>query len=300
MNGHSTMKKGSKKAPDHKMVQNLKPLVDDKSKFRQWNLKFINAMTDYNPLYGRALNELMMWADTEALPDFSSGWPGNKLGVGKTAGLNVEKFEDEVRCVLVDKADGDIHTRITNARGQGGAYIYADMHRWLTETSGLGLAEQANKLMNPPPAKREDLIAECIEQWEEKCSRLANYGSEHELPEVYKTAALKKILVGEAVRNFDLWSAEKMPYGKLILKLKDFARNKKLDTESSSGKQAVDVSRVTGKDGTAKGKQEENEQGEGVEEISAVSNVKCYWCQKGPLRFTMHQEARIPKGQGQG
>ena len=77
-----------------------------------------------------------------------------------------------------------------------------------------------------------------------KCSRLANYGSEHELQEVYKMAALKKIIVGEAIRNFDLWSAEKMPYGKLILNLKDYARNKQLDTEASKGKQAVDVGRV--------------------------------------------------------
>ena len=109
------------------MVQNLKPLVDDKSKFRQWNLKFINALTDYNPKYGKALIDLMTWADTETLPDFSSGWPSNKLGVGNTAGMNVGRFEDDVRCILVDKADGDIHTRITNARNQGGAYLYADI-----------------------------------------------------------------------------------------------------------------------------------------------------------------------------
>ena len=63
----TTEGQGGKKASDHKMVQNLKPLVDDKSKFRQWNLKFTNALTDYNKLYGKALTSLM-WADTEALP----------------------------------------------------------------------------------------------------------------------------------------------------------------------------------------------------------------------------------------
>ena len=35
-----------------------------------------------------------------------------------------------------------------------------------------------------------------------------------------------------------------MPYGKLILKLKGYARNKKLDREAASGKPAVDVGRV--------------------------------------------------------
>ena len=117
-----------KKASEHKMVQNLKPLTDDKSKFRQWNLKFINAMTDYNKSYGKALVCLMAWVDTEALPDFESGWPSNKLGTGETADLDVDRFEEDVRCILVDKADGDIHTKITNAKGKGGAYIYADIY----------------------------------------------------------------------------------------------------------------------------------------------------------------------------
>ena len=58
------------------------------------------------------------------------------------------------------------------------------------------------KLMNPPAAKREDMIAEYIEAWEEKCGRLANYGAEHELPKIYKTAAQEMILCGEAFRNF--------------------------------------------------------------------------------------------------
>ena len=63
----------------------------------------------------------------------------------------------------MDNADGDIHTKITNSKGKGGAYIYADIYKWFTETSGLGLVEQAAKLMNPSPAEKEDAIAECIE-----------------------------------------------------------------------------------------------------------------------------------------
>ena len=57
-----------------------------------------------------------------------------------------------------------------------------------------------------------------------KYNRLATYVSEHELPPIYKTAALEKLLVGEAIRNFDVWNSEGMSYDKLILKLKDYAR----------------------------------------------------------------------------
>ena len=74
------------------MIQNLGPLLDDKTKFRQWNSKFVNALTDLDPVYGRALENLMEWADTEALPDFEDGWPGDRLGTGDTAGLDVDAF----------------------------------------------------------------------------------------------------------------------------------------------------------------------------------------------------------------
>ena len=52
------------------------------------------------------------------------------------------------------------------------------------------------------------------------------------------------MLIGEAIRNHDLWTAEGMAYDKRILKVKEFARNKKLDGEAKSGKQAVDTGRV--------------------------------------------------------
>ena len=56
--------------------------------------------------------------------------------------------------------------------------MYLDVYKWFTETSGLGLAEQSARLMNPSPAKREDEIAERVEEWVQKCDRLARYGDE--------------------------------------------------------------------------------------------------------------------------
>ena len=52
--------------------------------------------------------------------------------------------------------------------------------------------------MDRPQAKREEDIAECLDEWEDKCSKLARHGSEYVLPDMYKTAALQKILVGQA------------------------------------------------------------------------------------------------------
>ena len=43
--------------------------------------------------------------------------------------------------------------------------MYAEVYKWFTETSGLGLAEQMGLLMNPKPANKEEDIAEVIETW---------------------------------------------------------------------------------------------------------------------------------------
>ena len=90
--------------------------------------------------------------------------------------------------------------------------MYAVIYKWFTETSGQGVVEQSMKLVYHDQAKREDQIAETIEAWKEKCIRLASYASEHELATVYNMAALKKILVGEALRNYVVWKPEGMPY----------------------------------------------------------------------------------------
>ena len=54
--------------------------------------------------------------------------------------------------------------------------MYAEVYKWFTETSGLGLMEQAAKLMDPKQASKEEEIAEAIELWEEKTYRPARHG----------------------------------------------------------------------------------------------------------------------------
>ena len=61
--------------------------------------------------------------------------------------------------------------------------MYAEVHRWFTETSALGLMGQAAKLMDPKMAAREADVAEAIERWEEKVNRLARHGDEYHLNE---------------------------------------------------------------------------------------------------------------------
>ena len=95
--------------------------------------------------------------------------------------------------------------------------------------------------MNPNPVKKEEDIADHVEDWVQKCDRLARHGAQYELPTMYKTVALGNILIGETKRAYESWKLEGLPYDRLLTKLRDYARSKKLDGEAKHGKQAVDL-----------------------------------------------------------
>ena len=113
--------------------------------------------------------------------------------------LDLEQLSSDLEFILVDKAKvgSDILHRVNNARPRGGVMMYAEVYRWFTETSGLGLAEQSAQLMNPKAAAKEEDIAAAIELWEERSSRLARHGVDYALPNAFKKVALKKVLVGK-------------------------------------------------------------------------------------------------------
>ena len=64
--------------------------------------------------------------------------------------------------------------------------MYAEVYKWFTETSGQGPMEQTALMMNPKPAAKEEDIAEAIEMWEEKVSRLARHGEDYKLSDALK------------------------------------------------------------------------------------------------------------------
>ena len=72
--------------------------------------------------------------------------------------------------------------------------MYADIYKWSTNTSGLGLAEQAAKLITPAQAKKDEYLAEKLEAWEEKCNRMLRDGPEDALADVYKKAAMQNMI----------------------------------------------------------------------------------------------------------
>ena len=78
---------------------------------------------------------------------------------------------------------------------------------------------------------------------------------------------------------FENWRLEGMPFDKIVAKLKDYARSRRLDGEASKGKQAVDLSRVQN---WADEELVDAEEGVEIHEDGSINglNVKCYYCRK--------------------
>ena len=129
------------------------PVYAKITKFREWNIKFINAMSQVDPMNEKALNSIARMADAEVMPDMEAGCPRNDLGTEETTGLDKEQLDKDLRCILMEKAVGTVHTKVMNGITKGGLYMYTDVYKRFTGTSGLGLAEQANKTDAPAACK---------------------------------------------------------------------------------------------------------------------------------------------------
>ena len=114
------------------------------------------------------------------------------------------------------------------------------------------------------------------DELEDNCSRLSWHRSEYVLPDMYKTATLQKILVGQAKVNYDFWKSEGWTYQLLMTKLKEYARSKKLDKEANQGKKAVNMKEASGEPDVETWQEPKDEGGT----LNAFANVKCYSCKK--------------------
>ncbi len=128
---------------------------------------------------------------------------------------------------MIDKADAEAYDKVEMVPTRQGVVAYGALHRWFTDVSGLGLAEQARMLMHPAPLKREDELAEHVEMWQDGMRRLEAHGDEFKLATVFKIDALRMLMAGKAKQYFDLWEADRdttnptKSHEELLTKVKD-------------------------------------------------------------------------------
>ena len=99
------------------------------------------------------------------------------------------------------------------------------------------------------------------------------------------------MLIGETRKAFDTWKMDGLPYEKLLVKLKEYARTQRLDGEAARGKQAVDLNKTAIWADVEDDVKEPDDPAQTDEELNALANVKCLYCnKKGALHLQVPPE----------
>ena len=133
---------------EHKVIQNLRAVNGDKWLFRQRHQKFTTALGQIEGSHEEIVHRLVREIDL--------GKEMEKVVTGLRAdyGDEFEKASGDVWNILIDKAEMEAYDNIQMVPKGQGVVAYGVMCRWSADVSGLGLAEQARRLMRPDPPKK--------------------------------------------------------------------------------------------------------------------------------------------------
>ena len=237
--GQGGFKKG---IMEYKVISNLKMLGSDRTHFRTWNDKFINALMQVNGDYGEFMEELNKKLDGGEKYDFSGNEEVENFitDAGLVITLNPEEIQMDLFAVLKDKTEGEAETRMKSVKRGKGMDGYCKIYKWFTGTTGMGLAEKAKEVMHPKPPKEEGDIADALDKWVELERALSNHKG-YGLAVQYKMVALESLMVGKAKDQFDTWketmegSESEESFRKLVNKAREYATKKRLESNMKKG-----------------------------------------------------------------
>ena len=120
---------------ESKAIMGIKPLKDDKSGFRTWHEKFVNALAQTIPGTRNAFAEIVKKVQTQDMDQIIKGeW--DKTFSGK---CSWDALGEDLYCILVEKCEGEALTRVRNAGQGNGITAYSLIYQWFTGTSGMAI-----------------------------------------------------------------------------------------------------------------------------------------------------------------
>ena len=177
---------------ESKCVSNLKTLGSDKSEFKTWNEKFINAISQtLGVKWRRFMRNLNRMLDQERRPLTTEELDGidgaQELGDAAAAA-------EGLYYVLVEKTEGEAALRVNSGEPGEGMQAYMRVYLWFAGTTGLALTEKTRILMHPTAVKHEHEIADALERWSEQERILRAHGDEYKLSAAFKVTALRVLM----------------------------------------------------------------------------------------------------------
>ena len=265
---------GQKPVSEHKAIQQLKTFTGDRSKFREWNEKLLNALGQVNVKNRKALKYLNAKLETldGALKDvddddmlrilnnrltqeeYDNKASAAERKVDDDKGdyefpmSSLKQLEEDLWYIFNDKLEGqEPRGKIKGLHEGDGLTAYQKIYKWYSAVTGVTLSGKMNLAMNPDKPKKITDVSNALEQWSALVEGLEKYGNAYSLNLPFRVTALR-VIMGHASDWFDSWQHDcyKTPdaltyeaYQKLYRKCEDWARRKRLDADSNNVNQEI-------------------------------------------------------------
>ena len=228
---------------EHKAIQNLKVYESDKLQFTNWNDKLINALGQVHPQMSECLKQINLeWSQTpEEIVDL------NKLNdiyttktVNMTEQVPIEKFNDDMHYVLVEKTAGEAANKVKGVEPGNGLLAYYRIYWWFTKTSGTALQDRSRKALYPNAIVKDEKLMESLEEWEASVKILDQHGSAYMLNAQAKLNALEVLMgqkqsVYESIERAIGVTEPEEKFKQMMAKLREYAAKKRWDHQYKKG-----------------------------------------------------------------
>jgi len=237
-----------KEISESKAVMGLKVLSDDRAHYKEWHTKFVNVFSQVRPGIRDVLREIEKHKD--------EAWTEQDFDIAMHDDRYRDKYEEwcqDMWWVLVEKTTGEALLRVRTVENGNGMEAYRRLHNWYGKQTDMGLAELRQRVIRPVQAKREEDIANCIEEWQESMMELRRVDPDYkELPDAYQIAALRGMLTGKYKDHIDMKLAVR-DYDKdeLLAEVRRYAALKRREMKNSNAMEVDAVNRGKGNSSTS-------------------------------------------------
>ena len=234
---------GSRSMAESKIINNLKTLSSDKTEFRNWNDKLVNAMS---LVLGTGWRTFMINLDRK-LDENRKILDKDELNAieGAQNLSSVAEASSDLYHVLLDKCEGSAKDRLNSAEPGDGFQAYQNIYLWFAGTTSLALCQKTCSIMDPAVPKRDHEIADVLEKWLESERLMRTHGEDYLLKPAYKVAALRKIM-SIKLEQFEFLERESRAkhgdkqseamFQDLLARVKEYANQRRLDEQFRKSK----------------------------------------------------------------
>ena len=265
--GKSDHPMGRRPVSESKAVQALKVFTGDRSKFREWNEKTLNALAQVNPKNRKAMkflnnklesmdgevteldgedllrvmndrltdNEYRKASDERQMEDDDKG---EELDFTEN---DLDRLNEDLWYIMQEKMEGEeTRTKLKGLKEGEGLGGYQKIYRWYSAVTGITLAQKMNSAMNPVKPKKVTDVASHLEHWKALVESLEKFGSAYSLNLPFRITALR-VIMHHAEDWFDEWYKTNIPnneslteknYQALYIKCEVWARKKRLAADT--------------------------------------------------------------------